>query len=356
MNANERMQAAEQFLAELGKELQEHERLIAVYAEEATVQTDAAGKKLNSGFWPTPYKPGKFIPTSKNCYICISSAIKTPNPKTGEERFWRSEQNFSGGIALMVDDIGSGVGSKGDLSLEHFDAILPPTAIIESSPNNYQLWYFLSIERSMPYFKGFLTSFVEKVLKKGGDHTIKDVTRVGRMPVGINNKRTADNNFKYLVDYGGGKQGPYFVQLHSADYSRRYTIKEVAAAFGFEVVVPEARRIEIDEGQVSMDNAWLGMAVRICAAAKMGEGSGGDVVLNMSGKYRIRCPWGHQHKNGDPYGAYFRGPIPGGEYEYVFGCAHDYCRKDNRRGWSAFVDEIVMPKIAANLEAINKKY
>jgi hypothetical protein len=49
----------------------------------------------------------------------------------------------------------------------------------------------------------------------------------------------------------------------------------------------------------------------------MGEGSNGTVQVNMSGKYRIMCPWGNEHTNGDPYGAYFRGPIPGAEVDFV---------------------------------------
>jgi hypothetical protein len=76
----------------------------------------------------------------------------------------------------------------------------------------------------------------------------------------------------------------------------------------------------------------------------------------MSGKYRIQCPWGHQHTNGDPFGAYFRGPIPGAEVEFVFGCGHDTCRKNFKRTWSAFVDEIVINKIELELSRINMEY
>jgi len=85
----------------------------------------------------------------------------------------------------------------------------------------------------------------------------------------------------------------------------------------------------------------------------MGEGSDGNLSVNQSGKIRIRCPWGHEHTNGDPYGAYFRAYIPGADYAYVFGCAHDVCRKTNHRTWSTFVDEIVMPQIIGELELAN---
>jgi hypothetical protein len=96
------------------------------------------------------------------------------------------------------------------------------------------------------------------------------------------------------------------------------------------------------------------MAEWILSKAKSGEGSGGEVIMNQSGKYRIKCPWGDSHKNNDPYGAYFRESIPGAEHEYVFGCAHDTCRQAGRT-WSPFVDKIVMPFIEDELDRTNRR-
>jgi hypothetical protein len=349
---------AELFLKELGAGIPEDERVMAGYAEEATVQTDATGRKLNGGWWPVPYKEGKYINESANCYACISSSIKTPNPKTGDLRYWRGEASFGHGLALMVDDIGNGKGSKGGLTLEHFDAILPPTVTVETSPGNYQLWYFFDApEESLPRFKAFLSCFVAHVLQKGGDNTIKDISRYGRMPCGVNNKRhNMDGDFKYPVLDGRGKTGPYRVQIANADYSRRYSMYRIAQVFGFEIVVPIKREFEFNEDEYKFDAVWLRMAEHILSSGKLGEGSGGDVVMNMSGKYRIACPWGNEHTNGDPYGAYFRGPIPGAEVEFVFGCGHDTCRKVHKRTWAAFTDEIVINKIAMELEDINKRH
>lgn len=348
---------AEQFLKELGAGIPEDERVMAGYAEEATVQTDATGKKINGGWWPVPYKEGKYINENANCYACISSSIKTPNPKTKEMRYWRGEVSFGHGLALMVDDIGSGKGSKGGLTLEHFDAILPPTVTVETSPDNYQLWYFFDApEESLPRFKAFLSCFVTHVLQKGGDNTIKDISRYGRMPIGVNNKRhNMDGPFKYPVLDAKNRAAPYRVRIHQTDYSRRYSMEFIAQRFGFDIVVPVKREFQFDENEYKYDAIWLRMAEQILSAGKLGEGSGGDVVMNMSGKYRIACPWGEEHTNGDPYGAYFRGPIPGAEVEFVFGCGHDTCRKLHRRTWAAFTDEIVINKIALDLEDINRR-
>jgi hypothetical protein len=354
MTPKERMDAAELFLSELARGIPEEERLIAGYANEVTIQTDASGKKLNGGFWPVPYKSGKYIDANKNCYVCISSSIKTPNPRTGEMRYWRGEASFGHGLAIMVDDIGNGKGSKGDFTIDHFNAILPPTATVETSPGNYQLWYFLETpEPSLIRFKAFLGAFVANVLQKGGDNTIKDVSRYGRMPIGINNKRYGPNEgYKYVVERDG-KQSPALVQLVSADYSRRYSLDQISRAFKFVVTLPIRRDAEVKNGEYRFDDLWLRMAESIMGASKLGEGSGGAVVLNMSGKYRIACPWGHTHSTGDPYGAYFRGPIPGADVDFVFGCGHDTCRKTHKRGWDSFVDAIVMPTIYDHLDKAN---
>ncbi|USN16378.1 hypothetical protein PLUTO_00620 [Luteibacter phage vB_LflM-Pluto] len=328
---------------------------MAGYADEATVQVGADGRKLNGGWWPVPWKDGKYINASANCYVCISSSIKTPNPKTGKMRYWRGESSFGHGLALMVDDIGHGKGSKGGLSVEWFGSRLPPTAVVETSPGNFQLWYFLDQPcDDMRLFKGFLSSFVGSVLKKGGDATIKDVSRYGRMPVGINNKRVSpDGPFKYADAARDG--APFEVELRWFDASVRYSMDTIARAFAFEIVVPAARaRPVIDPDELRMDQLWLVMAERVLSEAKAGEGSGGVVQMNMSGKYRIACPWGAEHTNGDPFGAYFRGPIPGADVDFVFGCGHDTCRRENRRTWATFVDFVVMPLIEAELEEANR--
>jgi hypothetical protein len=327
------------------------------YAGEATVQVDQnTGRKMNSGWWPETHREDKDIRWDNNCYACISSSIKTPNPKTGQMRYWRGEASFGHGLALMVDDIGNGSGSKGSFDLKTICDTLQPTVIVETSPNNFQCWYFL--DKPCPHliqFKAFLVSFVRSVLKDGGDNTIKDVSRYGRMPCGYNNKRLADGTFKYNVPAGKNfARGHVAVKVFEADYSKRYSIEQIERAFDFKVVIPDKpvpkNPDEIDHFFTNVNFYWMSIAVKILSAARMGEGSGGEVRENMSGVYRIRCPWGDEHTNGDPYGAYFRGPTPNSEYDFVFGCAHDTHRKGaNRKGWTKFIDEIVMPKIIADL-------
>jgi hypothetical protein len=107
---------------------------------------------------------------------------------------------------------------------------------------------------------------------------------------------------------------------------------------------------------LAIDFVHLQIAARVLSDAQLGEGAGGAVTENASGKYRIACPWGDEHTNGDPFGAYFRGPIPGAEVEFVFGCGHDTCRRLHKRTWAAFVDKVVMPVIEEELEIENRKW
>lgn len=361
----ERYEATEQFLAELGKLVPEDERIMVGYAPEATTSVEKDGKKSNSGWWPEPYRQGKALRPQSNCYVQISSSKKTLNEKTGKMRYWRGDASFGRGVALMVDDVGSGAGSKGSLTIEHFDAILRPTAVVETSPDNYQLWYMLSeAVDDLRLFKSFLSCFVSSVLGKGGDNTIKDAARYGRMPYGINNKRHGPGKpYKYVDDKGDN----FKPRLHRLpEYGNRYTIQEIANKFRFQITTPVIRgRDPSVDAALEQDREYfleqahnefmLQKAIEICSELRLGEGSDGVARQNMSGKYRIKCPWCDEHGNGDPFGAYFRGPVPGAEYDYVFGCGHDTHRKGNgHKTWFSFIDELIMPRVYDRLERINK--
>ena len=366
----EQIAETQRFMEELGRDIPKDERLIVSFAKEVTVQTDDTGKKLNNDFWPKAYDPDAAVDPNTNAYTCISSAIKTPNPKTGRMRYWRSEQNFGHGLALMVDDIGNGKGSKGNMQLKDLFEKLKPTAAIETSPGNFQVWYFLKEPvKEMWKFRSLVTGFAAYALADGGDRTIRDVTRYGRMPIGINNKRVGKERgaaFKYLVEIDGVEKFARPVLVY-ADYTARYTPEEIAATFGYSLAPPTAKLASVDTPESSsyaqylrsIDLRLLSICITEMRAAKLGEGSNQDIVKNASGKYRCQCPWGNMHANGDPYGAYFREAIPGAEVEFVFGCAHDTCRTDEyvvgkgnikiRRGWEAFTEEIAMPPIYQRL-------
>lgn len=351
---NERRKLCYEFLNELGKGIPEDERLMFATPTNANVQKGEDGKAKNNGFWCSPWDSDSALSNNgrHNAYVCISSFKKTKNEKTGKMRYWRSDLGFGHGLALMVDDVGNGKGSKGGLTSDHFYKILPPTVEIETSPGNYQLWYFLTApEIDKSRFKHLLAAFAEQALSEGGDRTIKDVTRIARMPYGYNDKMLDDGTHKYADEDGD----LFEVRIVEADYSRRYDVDEIAEAFNLVMAKGNSYVRKIDVEEDALNEMHLELAIRVCSKYGMGAGSNGEAEINASGKYRIKCPWGHEHRNGSTEAgdAYFRGWIAGAEHSYVFGCAHDTCRQ-NQRTWSPFIDELVMPYVEQLIERADR--
>src|SRR5579864_5382531 len=107
MNPREREQDARRFLRELGQGIPEDERVIVCYKSEVTDFSDGQKK---SGWPVTPYREDKHIQTDDNCFVAISSSRKAED-RHGRMRYWRGTKWFGHGLAIMVDDIGSGAGS-----------------------------------------------------------------------------------------------------------------------------------------------------------------------------------------------------------------------------------------------------
>jgi hypothetical protein len=354
----ERLADMEAFLTELERGIPHDERLLVGYSPGDPADTE------NSKWWPAPHKTGKYVPCNTNNYICISSAIQTPHEKTGKLRYWRSDANFGHGLAIMIDDIGDGKGSKGSMTIEYFSNVLQPTAVVETSPGNYQIWYFFDKpEKDKQLFKNFLRSFVDQVLSSGGDKTIKDITRFGRMPGGINGKE------KYKVE---GKS--WIVRFAEDGWKpeNRYSIEDIAKAFHVRIVESMHVKQKFDALEFEHDAIFYHLAEHYLQRMKMGEAGNGDLVMNGSGKYRILCPWAHHHDHGDT-GAHFRGPIVGSEVDFVFSCSHSACQgtvaqnytnaegekisryRGYKKTWRHFTDFIV-EQIAAELDAINEDW
>lgn len=377
MRQTDKLQQTRDFLTELGRLMPEGQRLILGFAENANIarnkaNNDGDGVKNNT-WWPEPLKDNTYFYSTRNCYVAIASAIKTPNPKTGKMRYWRGTASFGAALAFYVDDIGNGAGSKGKLSLDELSDILPPTVVIETSPNNYQAWYFFSeAVLDANRFKAFLDCFTVNVLKgRGGDVTINDIMRVGRLPYGVNNKVDDDGMLRYPVVIESNVVGhlrdscgrisspnvrvePFQPRIVSSDYSIRYTIEHIAEKFKFSIYVPAPRVMKFDADELKFDAWCYAIAKRVLAVMKMGEGTDGNVVENQSKRCRIKCIWGHHHTNGDSRGAYFRGPVDGEDAPFVYGCSHHSCKgKGATRGWSEFTETVVMPQVYKGIKRAN---
>ena len=156
----------------------------------------------------------------RNGYVAVSSF--RPDAALGEYR--RRKANFARLHAVMLDDLGDGPGAK--LPMRHADR-LPVSALVETSPRNYQAWLFLEADADTDD-RERAERLIERMIAQGlaadTDPGMSGVTRYGRLPVGVNGK------VKYL-EHGR----PFAVRLVRWNPEFRYTVAEVAQAFGLDL-------------------------------------------------------------------------------------------------------------------------
>jgi len=248
------------------------------------------------------------IDDGANVYLCVSAMKKNDR---GE--FRRRKDNFSGGILLMIDDLGTGLGAK--FPMDVIDA-LPPTCLIETSPDNYQAMYFFdSLVTDMELFDALIRSFIEKKFL-GDDTGQAGINRVFRPPAGVNGK----------PKYGGHKVIATRWQPHI-----RYSVETIAEAFDLSLT-KRVRRMPVVTSADYKDrlNRFEEVAAQLRAA---------DMIKNenpdVSGWCPVRCPWTDNHSDGADNGAAVRLPDSQNGYHGAFRCHHGHCA-DN--GWRQLTD------------------
>ena len=79
-----------------------------------------------------------------------------------------------------------------------------------------------------------------------------------------------------------------------------------------------------------------------------------NVTTFKTGKLEIECPWGHDHSNGDPFGAVYMAAHHNGQSEASFYCQHATCQEAGRsnigsfRGWLREHDVVYSNALAAS--------
>lgn len=178
-----------------------------------------------------------------NVYLCVSAMKKNDR---GE--FRRRKENFAGGLLLMIDDVGDGFGSKFPLTV--LDP-LPPTALVETSPGNFQACYFFrELVEDIEEFDALIRAFIDKQFLKA-DTGMAGVNRVFRPPIGVNGKwKYRDENNRL-----------WRVRCAEWNPERRYTPDEICAAFD---LTPAKRtpRPFVDETAAGLRNQMRAERVR----------------------------------------------------------------------------------------------
>lgn len=241
-----------------------------------------------------------------NVYLCVS-AMK----RNARGEFRRRKENFAGGLLLMIDDLGDGKGAKFPLSI--LDP-LPPTALIETSPGNFQAIYFFdSLITDMEQFDALIRAFIEKQFL-GNDTGQAGVNRVFRPPAGVNGKD------KYKVD---GK--PWSVRCAMWEPSNRYSVAQIAAAFQLQLI-RQNRAPKAEKG----DNADRIRAFVAVRSALRSAGMLKAEEADLSGWAQIRCPWVENHSDRADNGAAIRLPDADNDFYGAFRCHHGHC---DGKGW-----------------------
>lgn len=243
------------------------------------------------------------IDEKANVYLCVSAMKKN---ERGEYR--RRKENFAGGILLMIDDLGTGKGAKFPMST--IDC-LPPTALIETSPDNFQAVYFFDkLVTDMAKFEALIRAFINKEFL-GKDTGMAGVNRVFRPPAGVNGK----------PKYGG-----WNVRLAEWNPLNMYTVEQIATAFNLELRtagprVPKGATVNKPENI----RHFIATRAELRAAGMLKKDA-----ADMAGWADVKCPWTHEHTGSMDNGAAIRIPDADNSWFGAFRCHHGAC---DGRGW-----------------------
>lgn len=271
--------------------------------------TGDPGKAGFSAWTGVPWELGTpcHLKPKHNNYVAISSFGH--NAK-GEYR--RRKDQFGGLHAIMIDDIGTKV---------HMDAIprdLIPTLVVETSPGNYQASFFLQEPHlEQEECEDSIRQIIQKVTGGGVDPGMAGVTRVMRLPEGVNAKP------KYTVD---GKL--WSCQTHLWRPDVRTTWTELRRAFG---LVRHFRTYHEPDDRVMQER------IRSYYIVKQGLKALGMIRRDGGRWMEIRCPWIEQHSDRGATGAAVNPPGHANGWFGGYKCHHGHCEQ---RGFADLEQEV----------------
>ena len=233
----------------------------------------------------------------------------------------------------MVDD----VGTKVDPSVV---AHAPPSAVIETSPGNFQWWYILEEpERDAARFDGVIRAFITGKLL-GSDPGMSGIARVGRIPGFLNAKAA------YCTS---ARPGGFRVVLTEMN-NKRFSVEELLDVFDLKI---NGRRDvqHKDRPQLIPPNAeerirafyahwkWLDARGMLKAEAP-----------DWGGWTEMTCFNVENHTAAADSGAAIREPERDNGYTGAFRCHHGGCRE---LAWRHLTDWIV-DQASEELERANE--
>jgi hypothetical protein len=273
---------------------------------------------------PRPWRSGEMLPVSPrqtNGYVTIASFARSLDGS------WRRRTDkFHRGFALMVDDIGTGSSAKVSKSVVKG---MQPSAIVETSPDNFQYWYFLDEPcTDKRKFDAVIKAFIAGNLM-GKDTGMNGVNRVGRVPGFINGKEK----------YGGWRVR--LVELTE----QRYSLQQLIDGFGLkpEVRTPYYQKLNREEVTTRIE------AFDVFYRWLHSHGMLKHFDPNRAGWTEIVCPWVDDHTDRANTGTGVSDPSPDNGHYGAFRCHHSH---GEELSWSDLTDFIARCA-EESLEAIN---
>lgn len=250
----------------------------------------------------TPWKRGTKCPLDprRNNYVAISSFRADENGK-----YRRRKSQFGQTWALMIDDIGT------KLPLSAVPRELVPSLVVESSPGNYQATFFLDqpLQHEALVSDG-IRQIIAKLTNGGVDPGMAGVTRVLRLPEGVNGKPN------YIRD---GQVWRCKVWVWRPDI--RTTWDELRQAFG---VIERVKVYTEPNDGVTLERK------RCFGLVKQGLKHLGLIKhATGSGWMDITCPWIEQHTGRANTGTAVAPPMKANGYMGGFKCHHGHCEQRN---------------------------
>lgn len=307
----------EKFVAEMRRNLPDHARILLCQFR-GSPEDDIKGK------WRAKVLDDcGLIDPAANVYLCVSAMRRNDR---GE--FRRRKENFAGGLLLMIDDLGEGPGSKFPLST--IDPA-PPSALVETSPGNFQAIYlFDKLVTDMRLFEALIKAFIDAQFL-GKDTGMAGVNRVFRPPAGVNGK---------------AKHNGWRVRMTEWHPERRYSVEQLAKAFGLTLNLrgkPVPRGATVDKAESIRRFIEVRAALRSAGMLKKRE-------ADIAGWADVECPWTHEHTAAADNGAAISLPNDENAWQGGFRCHHGACEG---RGWRELTEWLAAQQEEL-LDLINK--
>lgn len=283
----------------------------------ATLHTFTGDPKDVKGWRAMPWALSKGLPTLNpfaNNYTSVSSFHST-----AEGQFYRRKVLFAGLHCVMIDDLGTKL-PMGDLKLK-------PSALIETSPGNFQAWLFLEEPiRTIAGAETLIEQMIQAGISAEMDPGMGGVTRVARVPVGANGK----------AKYRGPKNEVWEQRVAEAALDLRYTPESIADAYGLDLTPrreappPPPPRAGIDIERATVVK-WLKVL-------------GHHKEEMRPGYHEIICPWLFEHSDKSATGTYYTEPEGLNSWQGGFMCHHGHCGErdiNDLIGWLRAMKEMV---------------